>query len=53
MKMVGHNFKFVGFIFGGFSTNPYKILQCSKCKKYGWLPLKKEECVERLSEECI
>ena len=38
-----HNFKIVGFIFGGFSVNPYKVLQCRDCKKYSCRQIPEEE----------
>ena len=48
-----HNMKVVGFVFGGFNANIFKIMQCKKCRKYSWKEIEHSEkvrkkCGERL-----
>lgn len=45
-----HKFKIVGFIFGGFNSNIFKVLQCTKCKKYMWTEIKMDEIAK---ENCM
>ena len=45
--------KVVGFVFGGFNANIFKIMQCKKCRKYSWKEIEHSEkvrkkCGERL-----
>jgi len=52
VKKEKHDFKVVGFFFGGFSSNIYKVMKCRKCKKYRWGEIEEKEIATIEENKC-